>query len=693
MLPRRHPRTGHEDGPLQGRRGSLRTLLMLSVWTGAVGAPGTSIASIPGGGSAKTACFAEFAGVTLNAPPPPRTPRLVQCRDGDPCDADGIANNVCTFDLAVCLNNTDPRLPGCTPPPDGIAAYAVKNPPLVSPKRDPDLAALEHAVQAELPTKAHVCTPPVPVRVPVIGPDATGTFAAATKIVRATATTPSRRNDATHLTLVCLPNPAAHADWPTYGFDLSRNRFNPREGVIGRRSASRLAVRWFFSTGTGTAAVSASPSVVNGVVYVGSWNGTMYALDAYTGGPSWTFDIHDPHPDDRVFPGIQSSAAVADGRVYFGAADANVYALEAATGHLVWKVSLGNPDTQVEGAHGWSSPAVFHGRVYVGKASHLDAPCVRGAVVALDAATGNEVWRFNTLPDNLCSNDPQKPCATDADCTGGTCQPFLVCRADTGQQAQILLCSSDADCAAPATCQRPLGGGVTSSAAIDEANGVVYVSTGDCVGFGEAGFANSLLALDAETGTLRWAFRALPPGDLRDFDFIASPNIFQATDGVSTERLVGAGNKDGVYYALDQDTGSLVWQKLVTPGTPNLFGGFNASTGAAFGNIFAGTFSGPPFIFALKAFDGSVAWQCPSGECTRFSFGPPGIGDGVVVLGDSGGILRAFDAATGGLLRSLDLGGAISSGPAVVNGMVIVGAGTGGFGTAQKQGVYGLAVQ
>src|SRR5215831_13252883 len=104
---------------------------------------------------------------------------------------------------------------------------------------------------------------------------------------------------------------------------------------------------------------------------------------------------------------------------------------------------------------------------------------------------------------------------------------------------------------------------------------------------------------------------------------------------MTTRNLVGAGNKNGVYYALDADTGTLVWQRLVNAGLPNLFGGFNASAGVAFGNIFAGTFTGPPYIFALRGFDGTTAWTCPGGVCTTFSFGPPGIADHVALLGDS----------------------------------------------------------
>jgi polyvinyl alcohol dehydrogenase (cytochrome) len=490
------------------------------------------------------------------------------------------------------------------------------------------------------------------------------------------------------------PAPAscpAAADWPLYGFDLTRNRFNPNEGLINGNTVSRLNVRWFFSTGAGTAAVSASPSVVDGVVYVGSWNGTMYALDASSGQPLWTFNINDPNPGDRSgFPGIQSSAAVVNGMVYFGAADANVYALDAHSGAMVWKTSLGNPDTSVEGAHVWSSPAVFNGKVYVGKSSHLDAPCVRGALVALDAASGAEVWRFETLPENVCSNDTQLPCSADADCSGGSCIPFLVCRSGSGEQSQSQLCSSDADCMPPTTCQRPLGGGVTSSPAIDAAKGAVYVSVGDCVGSGATGLTESLLALDAETGALRWVFKPIPTGDLQDLDFVASPNVFAVPAGTS-QSLVGAGNKNGIYYAVDQDTGALIWQQSVVPG--GVLGGFNASTGVAFGNIYAGTFTGPPFLFALGTTDGHSAWQCPSTECNSFSFGPAGIAAGVLFMGDGAGVLRAFDATTGAVLRKLVLGGGISSGPAIVNDMVIVGVGTGIFGTGQTQGVYGLALQ
>src|SRR5262249_59407016 len=138
----------------------------------------------------------------------------------------------------------------------------------------------------------------------------------------------------------------------------------------------------------------------------------------------------------------------------------------------------------------------------------------------------------------------------------------------------------------------------------------------------------SMVALGADSGAMRWFFKAVPNGDREDFDFIASPNLFDDPNG---RALVGAGNKNGVYYALDRDTGALVWQRLTTPAVPNLFGGFNASAGVAFGKLYAATFSGPPFIFALATADGTPARQCAGTAGGGFSLSPPRIAGGGVL--------------------------------------------------------------
>src|SRR5207247_6656768 len=93
------------------------------------------------------------------------------------------------------------------------------------------------------------------------------------------------------------------------------------------------------------------------------------------------------------------------------------------------------------------------------------------------------------------------------------------------------------------TCQPPLGGGVTSSAAIDAGRGGV-----------------------SETGALRWDFSPIPSGNLGDLDFIASPNLFTIPGGTTPRALVGVGSKNGVYYTVDRDTGAPVSRPAVVSG-------------------------------------------------------------------------------------------------------------------------------
>ena len=260
-------------------------------------------------------------------------------------------------------------------------------------------------------------------------------------------------------------------DWPTYGFDLTRNRFNPQEGLINTATVSQLDVRWFFSTGSDTAFVSASPSVVDGVVYVGAWNRTMYALYAFSGQPLCTFNINDPDPENRggfpVYPGL------CDGRRWRGllrGADANVYALYALTGTLKRKHSIGDPYSERRGAHVWSSPAVLYCKVYVGKVIASRCPLrprSRDRVVCRDARRGLAILPAPRA--HLWDRYARSPARRTPTARAAAVCPSWCVEPTPETQTQNLLCASYAYCTAPATCQPPLGGGVTSSAAIDAA--------------------------------------------------------------------------------------------------------------------------------------------------------------------------------------------------------------------------------
>ena len=156
--------------------------------------------------------------------------------------------------------------------------------------------------------------------------------------------------------------------WAQYRYASTHNGVNPYENVLSTSTVSGLDVAWSFPTG---GSVQCSPAVAGGVVYVGSDDSNVYALDAATGAKAWSF---------RTGNSIFSSPAVADGVVYVGSEDGNVYALDAATGAKAWSFPTGDVvDT---------APAVADGVVYVGSGNNN--------VYALDAATGAQAWSFPT---------------------------------------------------------------------------------------------------------------------------------------------------------------------------------------------------------------------------------------------------------------------------------------------------------
>lgn len=124
-------------------------------------------------------------------------------------------------------------------------------------------------------------------------------------------------------------------NWSEFGFIASGSRFNSRETVLSPRDVHGLRKRWSFLTGCeSNCGVDGSPAIVNGVVYIGSYDGNMYALNAANGSKQWSFLT-----GDRVF----SSPAVVRGIVYLGSLDHNVYALNAATGAEIWSFTTATP--------------------------------------------------------------------------------------------------------------------------------------------------------------------------------------------------------------------------------------------------------------------------------------------------------------------------------------------------------------
>jgi outer membrane protein assembly factor BamB len=240
-----------------------------------------------------------------------------------------------------------------------------------------------------------------------------------------------------------------NTNWPQFREGLLHRGQNRYENVLSPSTTS-IGKAWTFHLGSGDATYPASsPALVNGVVYVGSFDDHLYALDAATGAKRWSF---------RTGASIRSSPAVANGVVYVGSEDGRLYALDDATGTQRWSFQSG---TSVG-----SSPTVAHGTVYIGFGDHN--------VYALDAATGAMRWSFRT--GNYVFSSPAV--ANGVVYVGSSDDHVYALDAATGVEKWSFR----------------TGGFVLSSPSV--ANGVVFVGSQD----------GSLYALDAATGTTRWSF-------------------------------------------------------------------------------------------------------------------------------------------------------------------------------------------
>ncbi|MFL5284444.1 MAG: PQQ-binding-like beta-propeller repeat protein [Rhodopila sp.] len=491
-------------------------------------------------------------------------------------------------------------------------------------------------------------------------------------------------------------------NWPTYGKDLNHTFSNPHS-EINPRNVSTLAPAWTFPTED---AVTASPAVVDGVVYVGSWDGYFYALDAASGRLKWRVQLDcqpsvvpvpqicggpapgTPDPNRFRTPGgiVTSSAAVVGDRVFFGGGRA-LYSLAAEDGRIIWKhVICGNPDDrdcildQKDPLQILSSPAVENGKIFVGVSTggvEFGIP-YRGGFVALDAQSGNQIWRFEVDP------------TLDA-------------------QMQTIG-GQNRGC-----------GNVWSSPAVDSKQHLVVFGTSDCEEQPQPPYHGSVLALDTETGRLRWVFRPreVDPNKC-DFDFGASPNLIETNE----HEAVGIGGKDGTYYLLDRASGQQIWSTRVVFGGEigGFFGGaafdgrrIFSATAFGDGNVqsqsglcapgyqdpenpnVVDTFVQDPSLHSIAAKTGQILNEAQKSQ----SFGPTTLGDRIIFSGFTGlsetdlPAVKTYRASSLGLL--LTLPSAVGGRPGSVNSAVIpVGRaiffGSGNFFDGTGGGVHAYAL-
>jgi polyvinyl alcohol dehydrogenase (cytochrome) len=467
------------------------------------------------------------------------------------------------------------------------------------------------------------------------------------------------------------------ADWTSAGQNGDDTHYAAAETEIGTGNAGGLAPKWTLTTG---GSISATPTVVNGQVYAPDWAGDLYDVDSATGQVIWQRQVSD-------YTGVTGdlsrvSPAYADGEIVIGdgaqtnttTAGAFISGIDAATGGLNWNTQVESDPTAII----TGSPVIVDGVVYVGvssKTEDLTTPAAfRGSVVALDATTGKILWKTFMVP---------------ADFPGGAVWG--------------------------------------STPVVDTANGLVYVGTGNnytsppgfctspadtnCESLPSDDMQDSIVALNAKTGAVAWSTPTLTADSWTiaqqfgpDFDFGSGANLFTADiDGTPTQ-LLGIGQKSGVYWALNPQTGKIVWDTAVGPGGG--VGGLEWGT-ATDGNqiLVANTNSDDipttitsatgrqttttnGFWASLNAATGQIQWETavpggPSLPDEFAAYSQVSLANGVMYAGSinpSGDNMYALNEKTGTIEWSFASGGSVVGGAAIVDGTVYWGS---GYHTAQ----------
>jgi polyvinyl alcohol dehydrogenase (cytochrome) len=494
-------------------------------------------------------------------------------------------------------------------------------------------------------------------------------------------------------------NPQASQAWNGWGVDLRNTRFQPSASAgLAPTEVPRLKVKWAFGF-PGVSAAGSQVTVVGGRAYVGSRNGIVYSLDAKTGCLVWAFEAD---AGVRSSPVVGASGGGNGPAVYFGDAHAQVYALDAVSGVLRWKVTVdSHGDAMITGA------VAFHnGRVYAGVSSIEEGAAVvpsyecctfRGSVVALDAATGRQVWKTFTISE--------------------------AARKTTRNSAGTQLWG-------------PSGGGVWSTPALDPDRNRMYVTTGDNYSNPPTRDSDAVMALALDTGRILWTRQALagdawnvscleaagagrakcPEGAGPDHDFGSSPVLTTLPDG---RRVLLAGQKSGMLHALNPDTGEFLWQTRAGEG--GVLGGIEwgfatdgptayVSLSSAFEKK-AGEAGG---LVAINIADGKKRWSAPPsvdtcGGRAGCSTGQPAAVSampGIVFSGSLDGHFRGYEAETGQVVFDVNTAAAFNTingvpasggsfngpGATVAGGTVFVSSGYGSLGFMAGNVLLALSV-
>lgn len=306
-------------------------------------------------------------------------------------------------------------------------------------------------------------------------------------------------------------------NWFTYSGSYAAERFSALD-EIDTENVADLRVEWVYQTSPGL--VETTPVVVDGVIYLTEPPSTVTALDARTGRRLWRWLGNVPEETLNIgFPRVNRGVAVLDGTVYVGTLDARLVALDAESGVERWTTVVA--DNSV-GFSMTGAPLAIDGKVIAGVAGAEAG--IRGFLDAYDAETGERLWRTYTVPA------PGEP---GSETWEGNAWEH--------------------------------GGGSTwLTGSYDPELGLVYWGTGNPapdwngdVRPGDNLFTSSLIAVDAETGEMRWHFQ-FTPHDTHDWDATEIPVLVDIEYEGRDRELVVMANRNAFYYVLDRETGEFL---------------------------------------------------------------------------------------------------------------------------------------
>jgi polyvinyl alcohol dehydrogenase (cytochrome) len=484
------------------------------------------------------------------------------------------------------------------------------------------------------------------------------------------------------------------ASWKFAGQGIANSRSQPLETQITTANVGTLALKWKFTT---HGDVSATPTVAGGDVYFPDFGGYLYAVNASTGALIWQQQIPAYNgvagSRSRVSPAIYGQEIILGDNGSKGRG-AHVFAVSRGSGKLLWITQVDSHAAAII----TGNPVVANGKVIVGVSSTEEglaesktyACCTfRGSVVALEAKTGKMLWKTYTVPPNTgpCTHsNPPTGCGYSGGAVWDTPAIDPVANAVYVGTGNNYTAPDEAD-----RCQREAVEHETSDAGCTATND----------------YFDSVIALNLKTGAIKWGHKVqgwdaynlackteglggtwCPSIESPDFDFGgAGPNLLQT----GSTKLVGIGQKSGIYWTFKPVNGEIVWNKLVGPGTGE--GGIQWGTAYDGTRIYVPISNPPPYSVpyklangesdtggswaALDPSTGSFDWQVAApGDAP--ALGPASEADGIVFVGDMSSTeenMFALEASTGRKLWSFAAEGSVNAAPAIVNGVVYWGSG------------------